>query len=167
MLINIILPSDFESSPEVSQRGIRQQKEQMKQGNERNLDYDEFRKRIQQALSSSIRNTRRHSTLGMIVEISSVIVAAFNFLFVMIYASQSQSNNMSAKSEFIIGSLITLLTLLEMSIRYNPWQHSNRINSINRLNAVLDGMGCIGSIVSSFGKYLLQVCFGSFHLTYF
>mmetsp|Transcript_3341 Transcript_3341/g.3723 ORF Transcript_3341/g.3723 Transcript_3341/m.3723 type:complete len:894 (-) Transcript_3341:100-2781(-) len=154
VLINIILSCDFDNSPEVSQRGIRLQKEEIKQGNKRNLDYDEFRKRIQQALSSSIRNTRKHSTLGVMVEISSVIVAIFNFLFVMIYASQSQSNDMDDKSELIIGSLITLLTLLEMSIRYNPWQHSRRINSINRLNAVLDGMGCIGGIVSSFGIIL-------------
>jgi hypothetical protein len=151
VLIDIILPPNFESSPEVNQRGIHLQKEPIKEVNTNNLNYDAFQKRIQHALSSSIRITRRHSTLGVAVEILSVVVAILNFVFVIIFTLLLQSNNKNDKIEFIIGSLLTVLTLLEVSIRYNPWQYSNRKNTINRLNAALDGMGCIGGIVSFIG----------------
>jgi hypothetical protein len=152
VLIDIILPLNFENNPEVSQRGIHLQQEHIKEVNKYNLNYDEFRRRIQQALSSSIRSTRTHSTLGIAVEILSVVVAILNFVFVIIFTSLLQANNKNDKTEFIVGSLLTVLTLLEVSIRYNPWQYSNRKHSINRLNVALDGMGCIGGIVSFIGK---------------
>ena len=152
VLMDIIVPSNFENGPELVQQRAQTQKEHGKCDSKHNLNFDEFRKRMQQVLSSSIRATRTHSALGIAVEILSVSVSILNFVYVMIFSSKLHSNHKDDMSEFIIGSLITLLALFEVSIRYNPWQYSkNRINPITRLNAVLDGMGCIGGIVSFFG----------------
>ena len=119
--------------------------------NKQKLNFDDFRKRIQQALGSSIRATRTHSVLGAAVEILSMSISISNFFYVMVFASRLHPGDMNEKSEFMIGSAITLLTLFEASLRYKLWQRSNRINPITRLNTVLDGMGCFGGIVSFFG----------------
>ena len=153
VLTDIIVPSNFESGTEVVQRTEHEGRDGGKNSNKHNIDFDEFRTRIQQALSSSVRATRTHSALGMAVELLSISVSIVNFLYVMIFASQSHPREKRTKSEFSIGSIITLLTLCEVSLRYNPWKFSNRINPITRLNAVLDGMGCLGGIVSFFGTY--------------
>jgi len=151
VLTDIIVPSNFESGIEVLQRTEDKGRGGEKHSNKHKIDFDEFRTRIHQALNSSVRATRTHSALGMAVEFLSISVSIVNFVYVMIFASQSHPHEKRTKSEFSIGSVITLLTLCEVSLRYNPWKFSNRINPITRLNAVLDGMGCLGGIVSFFG----------------
>ena len=152
VLTDIILPPNSEGGNEATQHNGRNGEEKDR-SNKHNIDFTEFRSRILQALNSSVRTTRTHSTEGMAVELLSITVSIVNFLYVMIFASRMRPREESTDSEFIIGSVITLLTLCEVSLRYNPWQFSNRINPITRLNAVLDGMGCLGGIVSFCGTY--------------
>jgi hypothetical protein len=118
---------------------------------ESGLDFSDFRVRMRQALNSSIRETRSHTTLGLTVEILAVVVAVLNFLYVILLTSNFQ-RAWFVKSEFFMGSCITLLALLEAFIRYNPLKASYRINSISRLNAILDGIGAFGACLSLFGK---------------
>ena len=123
----------------------------------RNVTFDDFRNRIQQALSSSVRATRTHSTMGMAVEGLSISVAILNFLYVIAFASRLHPGDQNDKNEFLMGSFITLLSLFEASLRYKILQSSNRIEPITRLNTVLDGMGCFGGVVSFIG-IILDIC---------
>jgi hypothetical protein len=111
---------------------------------------------MRQALNSSIRVTRSHTALGLAVEILSVVVAILNFVYVILLTSNFQGG-WFLNSEFFMGSCITFLALLEALIRYNPLKASYRIYPMSRLNAILDGMGAIGALVSLFGKsHVLQ-----------
>ncbi len=123
----------------------------------RNVNFDDFRNRIQQALSSSVRATRTHSTLGMAVEGLSISVAILNFLYVIAFASRLHPGDKNDTREFFMGIFITLLSLFEASLRYKILQSSNRIEPITRLNTVLDGMGCFGGVVSFIG-IILDLC---------
>jgi hypothetical protein len=114
------------------------------------LDYSHFRMRMTQALSSSIRITRSRTTLGWCVEVLSGIVSIFNFIYVILLTSNYQAN-WFVKSEFAMGSLITLLALAEAGIRYNPLKASYRMNPISRVNAILDGVGALGALLSLTG----------------
>jgi len=158
VLTEIIVPYRFENSSELQRAGLGgddgTHTHTDTDTNKHSIGYGEFRNRIQQALSSSVRTTRTHSALGMAVEILSISVAIVNFLYVMIFASRVHPHERNFKKEFVMGSIITLLTLCEMGLRYNPWQFKYRINPITRINAVLDGMGCLGGIVSLFGMVM-------------
>lgn len=123
--------------------------------NKRNVNFVDFQNRMQQALSSSIRVSRTHSTLGAAVEFLSISVSISNLLYVIGFASRLHPGAEKVKKEFIIGSFITLLSLFEASLRYKLWRNSSRINPINRLNAILDGMGCFGGIVSFLGTSIV------------
>lgn len=137
VLIDIIAPPNGESEDSSSPKG-----------NKRYVKFDGFRRRIHQALSSSVRATRTHSTFGVAVEGLSISVSVLNFLYVMTFASRLNPGDYGDTKEFVMGFLITLLSLFESSLRYKIWKHSNRINPITRLNTVLDGMGCLGGVVS-------------------
>ena len=147
VLMGIMVPSNLEKGSKIFSPEELKRDDSGKYDNKRNVNFDDFRNRIQQALSSSIRATRTHSTLGVAVEVLSISVSILNFVYVMVFASRLHPG----RSEFIIGSFITILTLFEASLRYKLWKHSNRISPITRLNTVLDGMGCFGGIVSFLG----------------
>ena len=149
VLIDIIAPlndpdSDEDSSPP-------------NKGGRRYVKLDNFRKRIQQALSSSVRATRTTSTFGMAVEALSMSVSILNFLYVIAFAARINAGDYGDTTEFVLGLFITLLSLFESSLRYKIWKHSNRINPITRLNTVLDGMGCFGGLVSLAG-IIMTLC---------
>jgi hypothetical protein len=79
-----------------------------------------------------------------------------NFIYVILVSSNLQSF-WFLHSEFVMGSFITLLALLEALLRYNPLKFAYRINPMSRLNAILDGTGAIGSVISLFGVALYVV----------
>lgn len=151
VLMDIISPPKAESfSGSLSPKG-KQGDGTNEYDNKRNVNFYDFRNRIQQALSSSVRATRTHSAFGMAVEGLSISVSILNFLYVIFFASRLHPGDKDGANEFIIGSFITLLSLFEASLRYKIWRRSNTINPITRLNTILDGMGCFGGFVSLLG----------------
>lgn len=112
------------------------------------LDYAEFRSRVAEALNSSIRVSRAHTSLGMAVEVVSALVAVVNFLYIVLLTSQFEGR-WFVKTEFVVGSIITLLALFEVLVRYNPLKVQHY--PLTRLNVVLDGMALLGALVSLFG----------------
>lgn len=153
VLLEIIVPSRFERGSKIYSPEDIKLFEIRENDNKHNVNFDQFRTSINQALSSSIRATRTHSTLGLGVEVFSVLVSILNFVYVMAFASRVHPDlgHEIHKREFIIGCGITIATLFEASLRYKVWQYSNRINPITRLNTILDGMGCLGGVVSFVG----------------
>ena len=118
------------------------------------MDFLHFRGRIRQVLTSSIRIARNsHTALGLGVEIFSATTAVVNFLYVILVTSNLQSQ-WFLHSEFIMGSFITIFALLEALLRYNPLKFAYRINPMSRLNAILDGTGAVGSLISLLGMVL-------------
>lgn len=117
----------------------------------RPIEYDVFRRRIRDALGCSVRATRTPTTVGLAVEAFSIVVTVLNFIYVILLTSTFRSRNNVETREAIVGSIITFLALLEVSIRYNPLNVTCWVNPITRLNAVLDGTALFGGLVSLFG----------------
>ena len=157
VLMEMIVSPNLENGSQIFSQMERKRDDDGEYNNKRIMDFDEFRKKMQQVLSSSIRATRTHSASGLVVEIFSISISIVNFVFVMIFTSPLHPNHKNDNVEFIVGSIITALVLFEVSLRYNMWKYSNRINPITRFNAILDGMGCVGGIVSFFGTLFVKL----------
>jgi hypothetical protein len=123
------------------------------------LDYSEFRMRVTEGLNSSIRISRAHSHIGLAIEVLSAGVAIANFVYVVLLTSQF-NGKWFIKSEFVVGSVLTLLSLFEVLMRYNPLKI--RHYPFTRLNAVLDGCALLGALISlcGIGVYLTDNTMG-------
>lgn len=116
---------------------------------QRSIDYHTFRTRIRQALNASIRTTRSDSGFAMGIELIAVVVAAVNFVYVMLLTTNLSSAWFSATT-VIAGAIITMFGLFELIVRFNPMRIPN-FAPITRLNVVFDGLALIGSLVSCIG----------------
>jgi hypothetical protein len=117
--------------------------------NQHIIDYPTFRTKIRQALNASIRTSRNASNFAMGVELIAVLVAVVNFIYVMLLASELKADWFDAIAAST-GSIITLLGLLELVIRFNPLRIPN-FAPITRLNGVFDGLALTAALVSCIG----------------
>jgi hypothetical protein len=77
-------------------------------------------------------------------------VAVLNVFYVILVTSTFEAVRFEV-SEVAVGSLITFLALLEVTVRYKPLHVAFWVNPITRLNAVLDGTALFGGLVSLVG----------------
>ena len=119
--------------------------------NQQLIDYPTFRTKIRQALNASIRTSRSSSGFAMAVELIAVLVALTNFVYVILLASEFEATWFD-ETAAAAGSVITLLGLLELVIRFNPLRVPN-FAPITRLNGTFDGLALIGALVSCVGEY--------------
>lgn len=117
--------------------------------NQHVIDYAAFRAKIRQALNASIRTARASTTFAMGVEFIAVLVALSNFIYVILVTSEWDQPWFAAV-EVVVGSIITLIGLLELLIRFNPLRIQN-FAPITRLNAFFDGVALTAALVSCFG----------------
>ena len=118
--------------------------------NQEVIDYPTFRTKIRQALNASIRTARTASSFAMAVELVAVLVALTNFAYVLLLASEYEAawfDEIAAAA----GTVITLLGLLELVIRFNPLRVPN-FAPITRLNGTFDGLALIAALISCAGK---------------
>ena len=118
--------------------------------NQQIIDYPTFRTKIRQALNASIRTARTSSNFAMGVELIAVFVAVINFIYVILLTSEFNAAWFETIAA-LTGSVITLLGLLELVIRFNPFRIAN-FAPITRLNGIFDGLALIGGLVSTIGK---------------
>ena len=88
----------------------------------------------------------------MFVELIAVVVAVTNFFYVIMVTSDFEAGWFNSIA-VTVGSIITLLGLLELIIRFNPTRMPN-FTPITRLNATFDGLALVGAIISFVGKWL-------------
>jgi two pore calcium channel protein len=117
--------------------------------NQHIIGYDAFRTKIRQALNASIRTARAATNLAMGVELIAVLVAVSNFLYVILVTAEWDQPWFDS-IEAILGSIITLLGLLELVVRFNPLRVQN-FAPITRLNFFFDGLALVAAVVSFVG----------------
>jgi hypothetical protein len=117
--------------------------------NEHIIDYPTFRKKIRRALNSSVRTARTATPLAMGVEFIAVFVAASNFLYVTGKTFDGGQEYWIVSYEYV-GFVISLLGLLELTVRFNPLKVPN-FAPITRLDVFFDGMALIAAFVSCYG----------------
>jgi hypothetical protein len=139
VLMNMVMPEILESQTDI--------KEDMGYP----LRYSQFRNRIRQALASSVRVTRNHTPLGFAVEVLGACCSICNLVYVILITSKCNAS-WFVNSEYLLGSLLTLVTLLGALLRYNPIKFAYRLEPLSRLNAILDGTGTLGALISLLGK---------------
>lgn len=116
---------------------------------EKIIDYPTFRTKIRQALNASIRTARTATTFTMGVELIAVLVAVLNFLYVIMVTSE-WDEPWFHNIQVIVGSVITLMGLLELVVRFNPLRFQH-FAPITRLNPFFDGMAMVAAMVSCIG----------------
>ena len=98
--------------------------------------------------------------IAVAIELIAVVVAATNFFYVILLASEFQASWFDSIAA-TAGSAITLLGLLELAIRFNPLRIPN-FAPITRLNGTFDGLALIAALISCIGMYLVTCqCKGS------
>jgi hypothetical protein len=113
------------------------------------VDYPTFRTKIRQALNASIRTARAATSFAMGVEFIAVAVAVLNFIYVILVSSEWDESWFDGV-QVIVGSVITLLGLLELVIRFNPLRFQH-FAPITRLNPFFDGLALVAALVSFIG----------------
>lgn len=141
VLMDVLIPAASEGSPERTFP----------------LSYSHFRNKIRQVLTSSVRVTRSHSVLGLTVEVFGAFCAICNLVYVVLVTSKFDAA-WFYNSEFLWGTMLTFAALIEAMLRYNPVKFGYRIDPMSRLNAILDGTGTIGALVSLLGKVTSDKC---------
>jgi hypothetical protein len=113
------------------------------------IDYPTFRTKIRQALNASIRTARSNTSFAMGIELIAVLVAILNFMYVILLTS-SFSADWFDSITISGGSVITILGMFELAVRFNPTRISN-FTPFTRLNPTFDGLALVGGLVSSYG----------------
>ena len=114
------------------------------------IDYTSFRVRIQQALSASVRAAPLpRNPISLFVEVLGAFVAIINFSYVILLSSLCQPSWFDTIL-LPAGYTITLLGLLELLARVNPWVLI-RLSQTNKLNLIFDGLAALAAVVSCCG----------------
>jgi hypothetical protein len=116
------------------------------------IDYPTFRTTIREALNASIRTSSRASTFALCVELIAGLVAISNFVYVILLTSEFEAAWFDVAALWF-GTVITLMGLLELVIRFNPLRIPN-FAPLTRLNATFDGLALVAALVSTIGKCL-------------
>ena len=119
--------------------------------NNQAIDYSTFRKKIRRALNSSVRTARIATPLAVGVEFIAAFVAATNFFYVTSKTFDSERDAWFLSYGYI-GSMITFLGLLELTIRFNPLKIPN-FAPITRLDVFFDGLALVAAFVSCYGIF--------------
>eukprot|EP00536_Pseudo-nitzschia_multiseries_P010321 jgi/Psemu1/202884/e_gw1.309.2.1 len=117
--------------------------------NETIIDYPTFRNKIRRALNSSVRTARTATPLAMGVEFIAVFVAGANFIYVT-GKTLAGGEDFWYVSNGYVGSVITLLGFLELTIRFNPLKVPN-FAPITRLDVFFDGIALLAALISCYG----------------
>ena len=113
------------------------------------VDYPTFRSKIKQALNASIRTTRIASPLALSIELTAVIVAMVNFVYVILLTSSFNAGWFVA-IELQLGALITIVGVAELLLRTNPLRVQN-FTPMTRFNGTFDGLAILAALTSCFG----------------
>ena len=114
------------------------------------LNYHDFRTTMPQALSATIRSApARPNIFSHIVEITGVVMAISNFIYVIFVTSQHQVHWLN-KITFPAGFAITLLGFLELVARTTPCFRI-RFTPTTKLSFVFDGLASLAALVSFSG----------------
>lgn len=113
------------------------------------VDFPTFRTKIRQALNASIRTARIASPLAMSIELTAVVVAVVNFIYVILLTS-SFSTWWFDTIELQLGAAITVAGLVELILRTNPFRVHN-FTPMTRFNAAFDGLAMLAALISSVG----------------
>lgn len=116
----------------------------------KDVDFPTFRTRIRQALNASVRTARIASLLAVSIELTAVIVAVVNFLYVILLTSSFRTWWFDV-IELPLGSAITLAGLAELVMRTNPMRMPN-FTPMTRFNATFDGLAMLAALISSVGE---------------
>ena len=116
---------------------------------QRTVDFGTFRTKIRQALNASIRTARSATVLSTLVELVAVVVAVFNFAYVIMVSSRFHASWFINVQE-TVGSVITVIAGFELLIRFNPLRIPD-FTPLTRLNATFDGLALIACITSLVG----------------
>ena len=112
-----------------------------------NVDFLTFRTKIRQALNASIRTARIASPLSMSVELTAVVVAVVNFVYVILFTSDAPWFD---AMELQLGGIITVAGLAELLMRTNPLRVPN-FTPMTRFNATFDGLAMVAAGISCIG----------------
>lgn len=88
----------------------------------------------------------------MAIELTAVIVAVLNFIYVILLTSSFSQRWFNA-IEFELGSVITIAGLAELIMRTNPLRVHN-FTPMTRFNATFDGLAMMGALISCIGIVL-------------
>jgi Ion transport protein len=123
------------------------------------IDYPTFRTKIRAALNASVRTPRASTSFALGVELIAVIVALLNFVYVLAVTSEW---NYVWFNDFLVvlGAVLTLLGLLELTVRCNPLRVQN-FAPITRLNPFFDGLALVAALVSCIGAIQYAACFAA------
>ena len=116
------------------------------------MDFSTFRTKIRQALNASVRTARIASPLAISIELTAVIVAVLNFLYVIMLSSSFSTWWFDAIS-LKLGAFIALAGLAELVMRTNPMRMPN-FTPMTRFNGTFDGLAMVAALVSCVGKFL-------------
>lgn len=117
--------------------------------NQNIVDYPSFRVKIRQALNASIRTARMATSFAMAVELIAAVVAVSNAIYVLMVTSEWDADWFES-AHVVLGSVITLLGLLELLVRFNPLRFQH-FAPITRLNIFFDGSALVAALVSCIG----------------
>lgn len=117
--------------------------------NNADVDYPTFRSKMKQALNSSIRTTRIASPLALSIELTAVIIAMVNFVYVILLTSSFNAGWFVA-IELQLGALITIVGVAELLLRTNPLRVQN-FTPMTRFNGTFDGLAILAALTSCFG----------------
>jgi len=113
------------------------------------VDYPTFRSKMKQALNASIRTSRVPSSLAMSIELTAVVAAMVNFLYVILLSSSFNAKWFTA-IQLQLGALITLLGVTELIMRTNPLRVQN-FTPMTRFNGTFDGLAILAAVISCVG----------------
>lgn len=118
---------------------------------QRIIDFPTFRTKIRQALNTSIRSTPSKTPFAFLIELVAALVAVSNFIYVILLTSEFEADWFDFIT-FPAGFLITLLGVLELLVRFNPFRILDYAPT-TRLNSTFDGLAAVAATISCYGIY--------------
>lgn len=113
------------------------------------IDYVSFRKKMPKALNTSLRSTR-DSSLAFELFAAFIAVANLTFVFTVSYSSKSLFWD---RTILPIGSIITLMGILEVLLRLDPFRLLPFVPP-TRLDRTFDGLALLAGAMSFYGIFL-------------
>lgn len=113
------------------------------------IEYNDFRARMPIVLRTSLRSARSASRHSMVLSSVNVGVAILNMFYVLLFSSSPLEFVLLSNLIFPMGTIITLVGLLEVMARLRPCAFLNSLSTVR--HGVLDALAMIAGIVSMIG----------------
>jgi Ca2+-binding protein (EF-Hand superfamily) len=113
------------------------------------IEYNDFRARMPIVLRTSLRSARSASRHSMVLSSVNVGVAILNMFYVLLFSSSPLEFVLLSNLIFPMGTIITLVGLLEVMARLRPCAFLNSLSTAR--HGVLDTLAMIAGIVSMIG----------------